>query len=272
MNLSDRSRTLIASSSSLPKALVAAIGVGVAFGAGLVVGGIGEAEAAPRVGAASSSSALIEPADPLARAEARTRAYEALMTGTRLSWHKELTSFDPALPPPPSPAKLAKATSTKPTPAPLSESPSSSPIVDKAVVNAPPEPAPVVKKADAAHDDDKDAADAADAADGDKGEVTAPDPRRLDDAMARVLGAPRKPDAAASTDKRYAVQLASTSTEAAARVMADGWAQRGQKADVVSADVAGKGTVYRVRIGNIASRAAAEALKLKLGQGLVVSD
>ncbi len=269
MNLSDRSRTLIESSSALPRALVAAIGVGVAFGAGLVVGGIGEAEASP---GSSSSSALSEPSDPLARAEARTKAYEALLQGTQLTWHKELSAVDPQLPAPPT---TAKTTTTKPVAAPLSESPSSSPIVDKAVVQAPPEPGPVVKKADAAKDAD-DADNGADNnADTNEG-AAAPDPKRLDAAMARVLGNAPKTESTTTADQRpvtaYAVQLASTSTEAAARVMADGWKQRGQKADVVAAEVAGRGTMYRVRIGGIASRAAADALKLKLGQGLVVSD
>lgn len=246
MDFSDRSRTLIEKSASLPKALVAAIGVGVAFGAGLVAGGIGKADAA-----------VVVDVDPVASAQARTKSYEARMKGVQLTWHKELTSFDPELPPAPKPAVVA---ATKPA-VPLAEDPSSSPIVDRAVLSAPLPPEPVAKpvvRADA--DNTTDDAD-----------VRAPDPKRLGAAITRVLGEKAKTEPAA-TEKRYAVQLASTSTQASAAILAETWSTRGVKAVVVSADVPGKGTMYRVRVEGIASRAAADALKTRLGQGLVVND
>ena len=149
MDLSDRSRTLIEKSTSLPKALVAAIGVGVAFGGGLVIGGIGKADASVVVAPAS---------DPIATALVRTKAYEERMKAVDLTWHKELTAFDPALPPPPKPSS-STSKPTKPAPAPLSEEPSSSPIVDKAVVTAPPPPEPTVKVAARASDVDAGVAD-----------------------------------------------------------------------------------------------------------------
>ncbi|MDP2345915.1 MAG: SPOR domain-containing protein [Deltaproteobacteria bacterium] len=225
---------------SLPRALVAAVGVGVAFGAGMVIGGIGKAEAA----------AVDAVTDPVARAEARTKAYEQLIKGTQLSWHQELTAPEPALLPLPSKKAVV---------APLAEEATASPMVDRAL--SAPEPEVVVKPV---------VAEIVDAGPDADDVVTRPDPKLLDAAMARVLG--DKSVAAPVSDKRYAVQLASTGTEAAALILAADWATRGHAAVVVAADVPGKGTMYRVRIGGIASRAAADALKLRLGQGLVVTD
>ena len=243
--------TLVAVTSSLPRALLAAVGVGVAFGAGLVAGGIGKAEAAVVV---------VDP-DPVARAEARTQAYEAMMSGAKLNWHQELTAPDPALPAPAPKVSSIAATTTKAPAAPLAEAATASPMIDKALVAAEIEaPAPLkvaAAETESAGDDDDDV-------------VVRPDPKLLDAAMARVLG--ERAAASPVADKRYAVQLASTGTEASAQVLADDWNERGHKAVVVAADVAGKGTMYRVRITGIASRAAADALKLKLGQGLVVAD
>jgi cell division septation protein DedD len=233
----------------LPRALVAAVGVGVAFGAGMVIGGIGRAEAA----------AVDVDADPIARAEAKTKAYEELMKSTQLGWHQELMAPEPALPPLPNPK--TKPTTTTTTPAPVVEQATASPMIDRAL--AAPEPEPAIVKAMVA-------VETPDAGVDDDDVVARPDPKMLDAAMARVLGTPASAPPAA--DKRYAVQLASTGTEAAARILANDWSSRGHAAVVVAADVPGKGTMYRVRIGGIASRAAADALKLRLGQGLVVAD
>ena len=253
--------TLVERASSLPRALLAALSVGAAFGAGIVAGGIGEAEAA--VVAVDAVEA-----DPLARAEARTKAYEQLIKGTQLSWHQELTALEPALPPLP-PKKATTTTTTKAAvAAPLAEAATASPMIDKALAVTDPEPTPPPREV-AAVDAGSEAA--SDDRAGESEVVVRPDPKLLDDAMARVLG--EKPAAAVVVvDKRYAVQLASTGTEAAAQILAADWNKRGQAAVVVAAEVAGKGTMYRVRIIGIASRAAADALKLKLGQGLVVAD
>jgi len=248
LDFSDRSRTLIEKSASLPKALVAAVGVGVAFGAGLVAGGIGKADAA-----------VVADVDPVVSAQARTTSYEARMKGVQLTWHKELTSFDPELPAAPRPATPA---ALKPA-APLAEDPSSSPIVDRAVLTAPLPPEPVARPVARAEAD-------ADTDDSDDADARAPDPKRLGAAITRVLGEKTKTDPV--SEKRYAVQLASTSTQASAVILAETWSSRGVKALVVSAEVPGKGTMYRVRVEGIASRAAADALKARLGQGLVVND
>ncbi len=248
MDLRDRSKTILESSSSLPRALVVAVGVGLAFGAGVVVG-------APDHGGATGG-AVDERSDPVVAAAVRTKLYEERMKGVQLTWPKELTSFDPVLPAPP------KSTPTKTT-KPLSEEASSSPIVDKAVVAATAEPVVVAKAAVVEED----------AGVKDDDVVNAPDPKRLDDAISKVLGEQKKsPTQETSTEKRYALQLASTGTAASAKVLADSWTQKGVKAGVVEAEVAGKGTMYRVRVAGIASRAAADALKAKLGQGLVVAD
>ncbi len=247
----DRCRPLPSTDrTALPRALVAAIGVGVAFGAGLVIGGIGRAEASPP----RSARVVDVDEDPVARAEARTQAYETLVKTTQLRWHRELVEPEP--PPPPAPKV---ATSTPKIAKHLIEAATASPLIERPLVAPEPEPLPSAPalEADIAASDDDDV-------------VVRPDPRQLDAALARVLGE-KKPTPALS-DKRYAVQLASTGTEAAARILAAQWQQRGHPTSVVAADVAGKGTMYRVRIGGIASRAAADALKLKLGQGLVVAD
>lgn len=244
----------IEGSASLPRALIMALGAGAVFGVGLVCGGIGRAEAAP----------VVVDVDPVARAEARTKAYHELMKATPLTWHQELTAPEPALPALPAPSALPTAAKAPVPPRPLAEAATAAPIVDKALAAYAPDLA--VQKPALVRDGNDDAVDN----DDDAGPVVRPDPKLLAAAMARVLGEQKV--APPVSDKRYAVQLASTGTEASARTLAEGWTQRGQKAVVVAADVAGKGTMYRVRIGGIASRAAADALKLKLGQGLVVSD
>jgi cell division septation protein DedD len=252
---SDPARTLLDKPTSLPKALVAAVGVGLAFGAGFVVGGIGDARA-------EGDGVAVVDVDPVVAAATRTKLYEERVKGLSLTWHQELNAVDalPSTLPPPAAPKVASL--------PVAEEPSSAPIVDKAVVAAADEPPPPPKRA-APSEPDHNSDDESDA----KKVKSKPN---LDAAIGKVLGDDRLEKAAekASTtpEKRYALQLGSTGSEAGAKVLADGWAARGHKVSVVAAEVAGKGTMYRVRIGGIASRAAADALKAKLGQGLVVND
>lgn len=247
---SDPARTLLDKPTSLPKALVAAVGVGLAFGAGFVVGGIGDARA--------EGDAVVD-VDPVAAAAARTKQYEERVKGLSLTWHQELNAVDalPSTLPPPAAPKVASL--------PVAEEPSSAPIVDKAVVAAVDEP-PLPPKRAAPVEPDHNSDDESDA----KKVKSKPN---LDAAIGKVLGDKAAEKASSTTpEKRYALQLGSTGSEAGAQVLADGWAARGHKVSVVAAEVAGKGTMYRVRIGGIASRAAADALKAKLGQGLVVND
>jgi cell division septation protein DedD len=143
------------------------------------------------------------------------------------------------------------------------------------VVQALREPAaPVVEKKTEAEPEARAAND--DRADqvGDADRAAAPDPRRLAQAIETVVGERAKSSAAPSSDenRRFALQLASTGTAAGAKAIADGFKARGFSPTVVAAEVPGRGTVYRVRIGGLAGRAAAEAMKDRVGQGLVVTD
>jgi cell division septation protein DedD len=273
MDHRDTSRTIIERAPlDLPRSILLAAVVGGAFGLGLVAGDGGAAHAA-----------TADDGDAIESAEARTARYEALVKASTSTWHRELTTRDPptalaALP-------RAKATTTSKTPtsapsAPASsspapaETPSSAPTVAAEVVQAMREPRPAAvdthveaePEARAANDDRTDQV-------GDADRAVAPDPQRLARAIERVVGE-RSQAASASSDeaRRYALQLASTGTEAGARAIADGFRARGFAPTVVAAEVPGRGTVYRVRIGGLADRAAAEAMKDRVGQGLVVSE
>jgi cell division septation protein DedD len=70
----------------------------------------------------------------------------------------------------------------------------------------------------------------------------------------------------------YALQLASVATRAGAEALAAEWQQKGVQASVVEAEIPGRGTVYRLRVSGLSSRAVAEEHKARLGQGLVVAE
>jgi hypothetical protein len=268
MDYRDASRTIIERAPmGLPRSILLAAVVGGAFGLGLVAGDDGAAHAATPE----------EQGDALESAEARTARYEALVKASTSTWHQELTTPEPptALAGlPGTKAKPATAPSTTSTTTPA-EAPSSAPTVAAEVVQALREPAaPVVEKkaeaepeARAANDDRADQV-------GDADRAAAPDPRRLAQAIETVVGERAKSNAAPSSDenRRFALQLASTGTAAGAKAIADGFKARGFSPTVVAAEVPGRGTVYRVRIGGLAGRAAAEAMKDRVGQGLVVAD
>jgi cell division septation protein DedD len=267
MDFRDRNRTVIDTPFTFPRAVLVSVGLGLAFGGGLIAGGVGDTRVPPPER---------EPVNALARAEARTRAYEALVKGQPLTWHQELLQPEPATPPPPSLARVkatgtaavaahdaaskapsaAATAATEPTTAPL--------VVDKAMKAPEPEPeavpsrAPVVDEAREANVDRDDEAG---------GEVAKPgDPRRLDAAFARVMGK------ATPSKTKYAVQLASVPQPEKAKEIAEAWRKKGAKADVVTAEVAGKGTVYRVRVTGFASRDEAVKAKGELNEGIIVAE
>ncbi len=264
MDFRDRNRTVIDDSRrSFPRALFFSVGVGLAFGGGLVAGGVADTRVDPPAR---------EPDDPLARAEARTRAYEAIVKGQQLTWHHELTEPDAAMPAPPALAKAPTspehgAAVDHDAPA-AAEAPQAAdpPIEDKALRAPEAEAAPAPVK-HAATDGARDArVDRDDEAGGDV--VARPDPKKLDEAFARVMGG--KGDA--SSNKHYALQLASVPSADVARAEAEKWKKRGVNVSIVSAEVAGKGTMYRVRVTGLVSKDAASAKKGELGEGIIVAE
>jgi cell division septation protein DedD len=266
MDFRDRNRTVVDDNRpGFPRALVFSLGVGLAFGGGLIAGGVADTRV---------ELPAREPDDPVARAEARTRAYEAVVKAQQLTWHHELTEPDAPLPTAPALAKASSpspkdpaATDTHDAPA-AAEAPKAAdpPIEDKALRTPEPEAVPEpVKRAPT--EGARDArVDRDDEAGGDV--VTRPDPKKLDEAFARVVG----DKGAAAPTKRYAVQLASVPSADVARAEAERWKKRGVNVSIVSAEVAGKGTMYRVRVTGLSSKDAATAKKGELGEGIIVAE
>lgn len=261
----DRARTIIERASgtmSLPLSVLVAAAVGGAFGLGIIAGGSGTAHA----------SAPVAARDPVQRAEDETAAYEAMVKASTSTWHAELTSPEAivkAPPPATAPASaLAPSTDAAPT-----TPPASAEVVQAVKEAVQQEVVAVAATRAAARSDSAPAArekhEDRNDEEGDVDVPVAPDPRRLNTALQKVLG---DKSTAATEDHRYALQLASTGTEAGARAIADGYKARGFAPQVVAADVPGRGTVYRVRLGGLATRAAAESMKARVGQGLVVSE
>lgn len=263
----DRHCTLIERAPlSMPRAVIVAAAVGVAFGLGVV-----SARAAGND--VVKADHVVARGDAVARAEARTKAYESVVKSATSTWHAELTSketMEPAVLP-------TKFTQPVPVVDPSAvvadavvEQPSSSPTVDADVVRAV-EPVEVkvaraeVEPAARASNEDRDDQE------GDA-DVTAPKPERLAAALSKVLGEKGTPATAAVDNRRYAVQLASTPKKDSAASAAAGFVQKGFAAKVVAAEVPGKGTMYRVRVSGLATRAAADAMKARIGSGLVVTD
>jgi len=263
----DRNRTIIERAPlSMPRAVVVAAAVGCAFGLGVV--------SARAAGNDSVDIAVndVDSGDAVARADARTKAYETVVKGATSTWHAELTSpetMEPAV----LPTKFKQPTPAVTDPAavaaaPVLEQPSSSPTVDDDVVRAV-EPAEVkvakaeVEPAARASNEDRDDQE------GDA-DVTPPKPAQLAAALNKVLG--EKAGAAVVDNRRYAVQLASTPKKESAASAAASFVQKGFAAKVVAAEVPGKGTMYRVRVSGLATRAAADAMKARIGSGLVVTD
>jgi hypothetical protein len=261
------------------RALFFAVGVGFAFGGGLVAGGVADTRVDPPAR---------EPVDPLARAEARTRAYEAMVRNQQLTWHQELTAPDAAMPVPPA---LAKVT-TKPTPTTEDRGAGTAtqdkadrgstvaevakaadpPIDDKALRAPEPEPvADAPARAEAA-DDAATRGARVDRDDENGGEVvTRADPQKLDAAIARVVG-DSATGPAGTVARRYALQLASVPSAETARTEAEKWKKRGLTVTIVSAEVAGKGTMYRVRATGFPSKDAAVTKKAELNEGIIVAE
>ncbi len=259
--LRDRPRSILersAPSWTFPRSLILAGALGGAFGLGLVVNG-GDAHAHADDG----------DADPIVDADKKTEAYEALIKAQTSTWHAELTSPSPTMARP----TTGKVTTTTP-PAPASATTpaaASTTTTPAAATPAAATPTPAAKPADdvdeavVAHDDDDDRADQ----EGDADRAPAARPEAMQKAIQKVLG-----DAApaAPAERTYALQLASAGTKEGADGIVKDFAGKGVSAVVVAAEIPGRGTVYRVRVIGMKTRAAADAMKAKVGVGLVVAE
>jgi hypothetical protein len=254
--LRDRPKSILERSATrwaFPRSVVAAGALGGAFGLGLVVSGGGNAHA-------RGADVVSDAVDPIKDADEKTAAYEALVKSATSTWHAELTAPEAttttARAPAPTPAPSPTTTATTTTP---STKPAAAPTTTKPATLAADDEAP------AGHDADDDRADQ----EGDADRAPATRPEAMQMAIQKVLG-----DAApaAAAERTYALQLASAGTpEGAAGIVKD-FAGRGVSAVVVSAEIPGRGTVYRVRLVGMKTRAAADAMKAKLGVGLVVAE
>ncbi len=241
----DASRTILERASVLPRGVFFAVGVGAAFGLGIVVaGGIGEAR-----------GSALPTADVLARAERTAQVYEQKRAALKLTYAAELQRPDPVRA-----EKLGEkpASAVEPAaetaPAHLETPPEDPPPAPPPA--SPPAPAPAAAPAAAAH---ATAAHAASDDDDDDNDDKADD-RRIQRALAKVLGTvPAGVDDHRASAPTYALQVASLPT----REGAEAFAKKLPGARVAEGEVGGK-SVFRVRLGAYAARAAAEAAKAKL--------
>lgn len=285
-------RTLLTRAPVLPRGLVAAVGVGVAFGLGIVAGGgIGEAQ-----GASPPARALAGELDVLRLAEGRSQVLEEKRERLKLTYAQELTRPEPPVveraierqsvaaaagKTAAERATLAQpAAATDEVAAPLEPPPAPMPEVR-------PEPARLARAAGGADgggdgNDDEDSDDGGSDREGAEddqvrdGKVAGggekADNQHLQVALAKVLGgAPAVVDAPAPV-KTFALQVASAPTRAGAEELAKKLSAQGHKARVIEGEVGGK-AVFRVRVGGFADRADADAYKAKLATpAFVVSE
>lgn len=234
-------RTLISKSTVLPRSVLAAVGLGAAFGLGILAGGIGEARGnAPR------------DEDVLAAARARSEALAIRQSEIKLAFPAELLAPE---------AKGGARAVVPPTDKPQNDKPQN----DKPQADKPQPDKPQPDKPQA----DKPQVESPGAAERDLDEEAAPAdeaPRpTLQATLAKVLGG-APPTAATPPSPRaksFALQVASLPQRAPADELAKKLAGQGLNARVVVGEVGGR-EVYRVRVGSFGERDKAEAAKGKL--------
>ncbi len=233
-------RTLISHSTLVPRTVLAAIGVGAAFGLGILVGGIGDAR-----GASPSK-------DVLDAARARTEVFEQKRSELKLAFPAELLADEPK-----PGLVVASPASTAPI-RPSDKAATDRPATDKALG------APGAREASTTGSDDAEPAPVKPTS----GENRA----RIQSALAKVLGASAAAPAPLPVTRSFALQVASVPERAGAEAMASKLAAQGLKARVVVGEVGGR-EVYRVRVGSFAERDKAEAAKSKLAMpSFIVSE
>lgn len=239
---SDGGRTIVTQRAGPWKSIVIACAVGGAFGAGTLV-------ASPDPHAAARTPETLAAA--LERAEQKTAELAEKRGAIKLGFARELEARD-------APAKLPPLPKGKKSAAAATEDAAQAPEAPPAA--AAPATAPAVARADEGEDAPEPKDDALDAG------TKVPDPARVQRSIAKVLGSAPVAEAApkAAANGVFALQVASTPQRDAAEQLAQKLKGQGHAARVVTAELDGKGTVYRVRVGAFADRAQADAYKGKL--------
>lgn len=246
----DRMRTVVQRAPGPPRGIIAALGLGVAFGVGTLVGSGAEARAIAPVDGDGDGDALIAAS---ARADKldETRAKLNL----KLTYASELTKPDPAEPRRAAPGKAAQ-TAKLDVAEPLEVTP---PEVTPPEVT-PPAPAPTEtppESSPAARDTNGEPAEQADNGDGGAEDVEKRSGDDLKAALARVVEDVQPAG-------KYTLQVAAAPTQSGADEFVRKLSAAGHTgARVVEGQVGGK-PVFRVRVGAFPDRAAADAYKAKL--------
>lgn len=232
-------RTLISTSPLLPRSVLAAVGLGAAFGIGLLTGGIGEAR--------GSAPAEV---DTLGAARERAALLATKQSELKLAFPAELLA----------PEAKGAARPTVPDKPPAAEPPTAKPPAEKPTAEKPPavKPAPI----HAAVDEGEPAVER---------EAERPS---IQATLAKVLGGapPAASAAPAPKPKTFALQVASLPQRAPADELAKKLAGQGLHARVAVGEVGGR-EVYRVRVGAFAERDKAESAKSKLAMpAFIVSE
>ena len=266
-------RTLIQRSTVLPRPVLAAVGIGAAFGLGILAGGIGEARGAAPAG----------DEDVLAAARARSVALVEKQGAIKLAFPAELLAPEARGGARPVVADAEKAATEK---APTEKASTEKGPADKAPTDKAPTDKAQVDKAqvDKAQVDkaqvDKAQVDKASAEKAQPVEDDAPAPRADEErpsiqaTLAKVLGGAPPTASAPPTarPKSFALQVASLPQRAPAEELMKKLSGQGLNARVVVGEVGGR-EVFRVRVGSFAERDKAEAAKGKLAMpSFIVSE
>lgn len=261
-------RTLIQRSTVLPRPILAAVGIGAAFGLGILAGGIGEAR-----GAAPASDE-----DVLAAARARSVALVEKQGAIKLAFPAELLAPEarggarPVVNDADKPATDKPATDKAAT----DKAATDKPATDKAqAASAPANSAPTDSADKSSADKAKASAAPSDQANDDEPAPRADEERpSIQATLAKVLGG-APPTASAPPAPRarsFALQVASLPQRAAAEDLTRKLSGQGLNARVVVGEVGGR-EVFRVRVGSFAERDKAEAAKGELAMpSFIVSE
>ena len=251
-------RTLIQRSTVLPRPVLAAVGIGAAFGLGILAGGIGEARGAAPAG----------DEDVLAAARARSVALVEKQGAIKLAFPAELLAPEARGGARPVVADAEKAATEK---APTEKASTEKGPADKAPTDKAPTDKAQVDKAQV----DKASAEKAQPVEDDAPAPRADEERpSIQATLAKVLGGAPPTASAPPTarPKSFALQVASLPQRAPAEELMKKLSGQGLNARVVVGEVGGR-EVFRVRVGSFAERDKAEAAKGKLAMpSFIVSE
>lgn len=242
-------RTLISKGAVLPRSVLAAVGIGAAFGLGMLVGGVGQAR-----GSVPSDG------DVLAMARARGELLAHKQGDLKLAFPAELLAPEAKGAPP---AVAARSPAAEPR----AEQPPTERLqtAKPAAAKPPADPAPV---------------ETAPADEPEHGAEPEPPAAReterpsIQATLAKVLGGapPTAAERMAPPPRTFTLQVASLPQRGPAEALANKLAGQGLNARVVVGEVGGR-EVFRVRVGAFAERDKAEAAKSKLAMpAFIVSE